>query len=119
MKKKAFVSTRILTASAVVLCGMLTGCGQLVSGGGMPDEMAVVSGPPLTLPPNFELRPPAEQKASKAEALRARDSGAEAQQILMGESGGKTAKGSSWLLEQSGADQADPNIRQDLESAEE
>lgn len=98
---------------------LLTGCGQLVGSNSMPDEMAVVSGPPLTIPPNFELRPPAEGRASKADAIRQADSSGEARSILMGEDGGKSAQGADWLLEQAGADAADPNIRRELGTARE
>lgn len=110
---------KLLTPFILLSAVLVTGCGQLVSSGGMPDEMAVVSGPPLTLPPNFELRPPSEQKASKAEAIRKESSSAEAQAILMGQSDGKKAEGTDWLLDKAGADDANPDIRQTLGSDEE
>ena len=111
--KKLFV---IFSCSA-----LLAGCGQLISGGGMPDEMAVVSGPPLTLPPNFELRPPSEQQANRAEALSKEDSSASAQATLMGQTAHKNKapkNKADWLLKKAGADQANPDIRQKLDGVE-
>ena len=79
----------------------------------------MVSGPSLTIPPNFELRPPSEAGASKADAIRSADTSQDAREILMGRDGGKSAQGSGWLLEQAGTQDADPNIRQDLGTSEE
>ena len=101
-----------------VLCAFtLVGCGSLVGSNNMPDEMAVISGPPLTLPPNFELRPPQEQQASKAQAIRDESSGDDAKSILMGGEADSKEADTSWLLEQSGADAANPQIREMLEKS--
>ena len=46
-----------------VLCAgvlVLSGCGSLFGGKGMPDENRVIAGPKLAVPPEFELRPPRE-----------------------------------------------------------
>lgn len=49
--------------SYAVLCAgvlVLSGCGSLLSGKGMPDESRVIAGPKLAVPPEFDLRPPRE-----------------------------------------------------------
>lgn len=102
------------------LCALaLVGCGNLVGNNRMPDEMAVISGPALTLPPNFELRPPQEGRANKAQAIREASSSAEAQAILMGKDAGGKQADTGWLLEKAGADAANPDIRDMLESRNE
>lgn len=97
---------------------MLVGCGgtaPLVGSRRLPDEMAVVAGPPLTLPPSFELRPPKEQSQSRADALRNQDTSMQAKTILMGEAAA-TSKGEvdPWIAEQANVKKADPNIREKL-----
>ena len=71
------MTTALVSGKKVVLslCAvlMLTGCKQILSGVLVgPDEMAVVDSAPLTLPPNFELRPPrpGEEQDIDAEAAR-------------------------------------------------
>lgn len=104
-------------ALALLLCGCGSTNAPLVGNKRLPDEMAVVAGPPLTLPPNFELRPPQQQKQSIAEALRAEDASNKARTILVGDVNTK-AKGEvdPWLAEQAGTRKADPNIRQMLDA---
>lgn len=94
----------------------VTACGdtKLLGEKAIPDEMSVVEGPPLSLPPNFNLRPP-----RKGEQTRILDGGATAQQILTGtpaaaEDG--AVKEPNWLLDQAGAEKADPMIRAKLEA---
>lgn len=80
----------------------------------VPDEMSVVEGPPLSLPPNFNLRPP-----RKGEQARILDGGSTAQQILTGSPAAAedgSVKEPNWLLEQAGADKADPTVREKLEA---
>jgi len=107
--------------SIFALALLLYGCGggnaPLVGNKRLPDEMAVVAGPPLTLPPNFELRPPQQQKQSVAEALRAEDASNKAKAILVGDTAPKAAgQVDPWLAEQAGTQKADPNIRQVLDA---
>lgn len=83
-----------------------------------PDEFAVVTRAPLSMPPDFGLRPPrpgAERSQEKAITDSARD--------LLVKSAGDTApqqqapgtsKGESALLAKAGATNADPSIRRTL-----
>ena len=101
-------------ALLLVSCG---GSAPLVGNKKLPDEMAVVAGPPLTLPPNFELRPPQQKRLSQAEALRAEDASTKAQTILVGEVNTKNqGEVDPWIAEQAGTRKADPNIRQVLDA---
>lgn len=102
----------VLLALSVTACG---GTAPLIGSRSLPDEMAVVAGPPLTLPPSFELRPPQEQKQSRAEALRSQDASSRAKTILVGETAA-APKGDvdPWLAEQANVKKADPNIREKL-----
>lgn len=99
-------------ALSMAACG---GSAPLIGSRSLPDEMAVVAGPPLTLPPNFELRPPQEQKASRADALRNQDPSVQAKTILVGESAAQ-AQGEvdPWIAEQANVKKADPTIREKL-----
>lgn len=75
-----------------------------------PDEFNVVARAPLSLPPEYQLRPP-EPGAARPQEAEIRD---QAKTLVTGKSG-MGAKGRSSgevaLLTQAGADQSDPNIR--------
>jgi len=99
-----------------------------------PDEFRVVSRPPLSVPPQFALRPPANSDAStnrlsadqKAQSLisggnpdevRIEESEASAKTKKKKETkaAGKPATGAeSQFLKNAGADMADPKVRDDL-----
>jgi len=86
-----------------------------------PDEFAVYSRAPLSLPPDFGLRPP-KPGASRPQQVAPRN---EAKQALLGDQAAPTAgqasapqsapgefsPGMLALIRESGADKADPNIR--------
>ena len=79
-----------------------------------PDEFAVVRSAPLTLPPDFTLRPPRPGEARPNEAS-ARD---QAKDALLSEAGGSdnqatgsASQGEAAFIEQAGAGDVDPNIR--------
>tara|TARA_R110002072_G_scaffold60051_10_gene152628 strand:+ start:976 stop:1548 length:573 start_codon:yes stop_codon:yes gene_type:complete len=83
-----------------------------------PDEFAVVTRAPLSMPPDFGLRPPrpgAERPQEKAVTDSARDllvksTGADAQQ----QQALSTSRGESALLAKAGATNADPSIRRTI-----
>ena len=82
-----------------------------------PDEFSVVRSAPLTLPPDYTLRPPRPGAPSANEAS-ARD---QAESLLLQEAGTSPAaskpptSGEVALIERAGAADVDPNIRQMLD----
>ena len=81
-----------------------------------PDEFSVVRSAPLTLPPEYTLRPP-QPGAPNANEASARD---QAESVLLEEAGVSPAEsaaatsGETALIERAGAADVDPNIRQNL-----
>jgi hypothetical protein len=109
----------------LVACALGTGaCSNLRQQIGLdkqvPDEFRIVARPPLSMPPDFALRPPqpgAPRPQEEAVVDRARQTvfriepsaTAPTRDLPAGASGGEGA-----LLRQAGADRADPNIRATL-----
>lgn len=77
-----------------------------------PDEFRVVTQAPLTLPPDYNLRPPRPGEARPQELA----SDAEARAALFGEDLGQAASpGERTLVGHAGAEAADPNIRDTID----
>lgn len=120
---------RVIFGAAAMLA--LTGCSDLSKALGLvktpPDEFTVVQGSPLTLPPDYELRPPRSPSdkpttpttTDKARQIVFRVADNKAQ-IPQGDSGPLTP-GEQVLLGKAGAAEIDPTIRQtvDKETAKE
>ena len=126
-----------LAGAAVLLAAGLSACGSAQVFGidrSTPDEFAVVSRAPLTLPPDYNLRPPepgaprpqegtASDQASRilaGDTARPGEAGAVDETLLAGgASAGPLSSGERTLLASLGTDQADPEIRTivDAESA--
>jgi hypothetical protein len=117
---------RAVTAVLFVLLALaLGGCGgdrlkqTLGIGKQPPDEYQVVRRAPLSLPPDFDLRPPA-PGAARPQELEVRK---QAEQILTGQAAAATVEdrstGEVALLQRAGALDVDSSIRQvvDAESA--
>jgi hypothetical protein len=123
--------TRLLGALGVIaLAGGLGGCAQANLAFGLgkspPDEFQVVARAPLSLPPNYNLRPP-EPGAPRPQEGTARD---QARTAVFGPSGTQVATGNALgdpggvapdstpgeqaLLQSAGAVGVDPNIRQEV-----
>jgi hypothetical protein len=120
------ISTRSLLILGLAALS-LTACGDvredLGLGRNAPDEFAVVDQPPLSMPPDFDLRPP-QPGAARPQAV---DMKQRANDVLFNGSASSTKDSSipasdaeKALLEKTGADKADPNIRQvvDREAAQ-
>ncbi len=89
-----------------------SGCGTLQNARGAPDEFRVVTQAPLTLPPDYNLRPPRPGEARPQE--RAPD--AEARAALFGDDMGAAAsQGERVLVSNAGATAADPEIRDTID----
>lgn len=100
----------------------LAGCSGLASNNS-PDELSVIDAAPLTLPPNFDLRPPREgektgtMKVQEPSLKRAEDIALdlpyeEDQKMPKTKS---TGTEDAWLLEKAGSDNRDESIRLKLE----
>lgn len=115
--KTALIRAVLLTSFAATA---LAGCGDMRRTLGWertpPDEFAVVARAPLSLPPDYSLRPP-QPGAPRPQEGSTRD---QARDSLMGNRYGQRSMidsmgrspGEMALLKKSGADQAQPNIRQ-------
>ena len=89
----------LLLGTVAVTLSACGGNAPLIGQRTPPDETKVVDGPPLTLPPNFDLRPPRDGSSSAEELLRNRPVQAADQS-------------DAWLFEK--IDRIDNNIREDL-----
>lgn len=96
----------------------LTGCGgaqALGLGRNSPDEFAVVERPPLSLPPEFGLRPPQPGAPRPQEVSMSGRAGS----VLLGSARTKTSAEESdaekTILEAAGAAKADPSIRETID----
>ena len=117
-----------MSSRSVLILGLATlllaACGDvredLGLGRNVPDEFAVVERPPLSMPPDYGLRPP-RPGAPRPQGV---DTSFQASQVLFNGSASvqNTASSSSEaaLLSATGATKADPNIRStvDLESSQ-
>jgi hypothetical protein len=104
--------TRVLTASLLIGAAGLTGCSSASKALGVskvtPDEFRVVTKAPLTLPPDYSLRPPAPGEPRPQE-LQPESA---ARQALLGERASDVrSDGEKLLVARAGADHADPLIR--------
>lgn len=111
-----------LLALAFALAGCSGTADALGLGRNAPDEFAVVDRPPLSMPPDFDLRPP-KPGAPRPQEIKTTD---RASQTLFGTSsksaflaGGSSSTSASdsekGILEAAGAAKADPNIRQTID----
>lgn len=107
------------TLALVAVATTLVGCADtpLLSGKKAPDELSVIEGPPLYLPPSFDVRPPSELSARPHEDTNTQ---AKAQEIITGRPAAVTpaATGDSWLIKRAGGDARDAEIRARLEAEE-
>ena len=112
MKSSIFLATCSLLA--------LTACGggsvkeTLGIGHKAPDEFRVVARPPLSMPPQFNLRPP----SANAESPTMIPADKQAKSIITGSeetiSDEKSSTGESQFMKNIGADKADPKVRDEL-----
>lgn len=111
-----FVRTAVLLALATTLVG----CADtpLLSGKKAPDELAVIEGPPLYLPPSFDVRPPSEMNPTLAKEASTEE---KAQEIITGNKSTPAMTGgddADWLVKRAGGDSRDATIRTRLETEE-
>jgi len=113
MDNKYLKNFRVI-GMAVVTLALLSACetaSRAISGQKKaPDEFAVFARPPLSLPPEYNLRPPSPDQKK----LRGVSPESQARQTLLGEPKNQQAAGSDGvqnLLENTGANKATPGIR--------
>jgi hypothetical protein len=118
--EKTFVSA----ACAVIAVLLLSGCDDTRRALGQskdpPDEFAVFTRAPLSLPPDYNMRPP-KPGAQRPQEINQRDQarravgGTSARQPITNRRAGRaaaTSAGEAAILKRSGAANPDPNIRQ-------
>jgi hypothetical protein len=128
MKRTAYLGTTL----AVLVMG-LSGCSDTRKALGIdkapPDEFAVVAGSPLTMPPDFNLRPPRSPsdkppsetaaQAGRQTVFRASDAKAAKPSIttaaMTSSTGSPLSAGEQALIAKAGAGDADPSIRQQVD----
>jgi hypothetical protein len=105
---------------ALLLISLLSGCGEDVKQKlgiqrKSPDAFSVISNPPLSIPPDFELRPPLEEKSYSKSHIQAQEPSHAAKEVLLGTKGSSSKSAPSYgenaLLQKAGAGEADPNIK--------
>lgn len=112
------VRTVVLLAAATALVG----CADtpLLSGKKAPDELSVIEGPPLYLPPSFDVRPPSEMTTAHPDQDLTPE--AKAQALITGKAatGATTVEPAAddWLVKRAGGDTRDATIRARLETEE-
>lgn len=102
-------SLSLLALAALLALPACTGVKkELGIGRNSPDEFMVVKRAPLTLPPDYELRPPMTGSVPPAS-----EASAQAKAALMGGDAAPASAGTAeaQLLAKAGADRADPQIR--------
>lgn len=100
--------------SILMVSFVVTACGSngLIASRGAPDELRVIDAPPLTLPPNFDLRPP---RAGEKGQLTVRKHAEKAEAIVLQDGQKKPLQNADWLVKQAGGDERDPDIRLKLD----
>jgi len=127
MKRTAYLGTTL----ALLVMG-LSGCSDTRKALGIdkapPDEFSVVAGAPLTMPPDFNLRPPRSPsdkppsdtaaQTGRQTVFRAADAKGSAKATgtpLIGANGAPISAGEQALIAKAGAGGADPSIRQQVD----
>lgn len=105
--------TVFLLAAALCLPACTSVKKELGVGRNSPDEFMVVKRAPLTLPPDYALRPPLDT----GEPLPEAETSAQAKTALLGKTDEPAVKGAAEnaLLEKSGAARANPDIRRTID----
>lgn len=106
------MSKPIMAVLIVAAAAATTGCSGMSQALGMekvtPDEFRVVTRAPLTLPPDYALRPPRPGEPRPQELAP----DAEARAALFGQDVGQSAtSGERQLVTRAGAEAVDPNVR--------
>jgi hypothetical protein len=105
---------------SLLLISLLSGCGEDVKQKlgiqrKSPDAFSVIANPPLSMPPDFELRPPLEEKSYSKSHIQAQEPSHAAKEVLLGTKGSSSksapSHGENALLQKAGISDADSNIK--------
>lgn len=97
---------------AIACCGVAAMAAGCASGPRTPDEFRVVRKAPLTIPPEYNLRPPAPGESRPQEL----ESDIQARTVLFGQDIGKDAtEGEKFLIKMAGGDAVDRAVRQSVD----
>lgn len=105
----------LIVVAATALAGCDSARQALTQTKAAPDEFSVYTRAPLTLPPDYGLRPPSDGKSEEAGATTTRD---EARRVLLGNNQQQiqpveaATPGTSVLLAKAGAGRIEPGIRE-------
>jgi hypothetical protein len=112
MRLNRFAAALALTAALGPLGAGLAGCGSAAQALGVtkvtPDEFRVVTKAPLTVPPDFSLRPPAPGEPRPQEL---QPESAARQALLGARAAQERSEGEKLLAAKAGGDKADPLVR--------
>lgn len=110
MNKTLTLAALVAAAAATSACGTI---GRVTGNArSSPDEFRVVTQAPLTLPPDYNLRPPRPGEARPGES----DPSTEARAALFGDNVGQAAtQGERAFISAAGASTADDNIRDQID----
>ena len=111
-KRRLMNLTRVLAAGLLIGAAGLAGCKSAATALGIskvtPDEFRVVTKAPLTLPPDYALRPPAPGEPRPQEL---QPESAARQALLNERAAEQRSDGEKLFASRAGADKADPEIR--------
>lgn len=117
-----FTRAVVQAGCAALLALSLAGCEQARGALGMerqsPDEFSVITRAPLSMPPDYQLRPPepgAERPQEASPRKAARRILLDSAKIKEAKPGAGRSKGEFALLNRTGALKADPNIRRTVD----
>ncbi len=112
MRLNRFAAALALTAGMGAMGGTLSACASAAQALGVtkvtPDEFRVVTKAPLTVPPDFSLRPPAPGEPRPQEL---QPESAARNAILGARSAEQRSEGEKLLVAKAGAEKADPLVR--------
>lgn len=113
---KSIVSIAVLSALLLTACSGNTVKTTLGIDRAPPDEFRVVSRPPLSVPPQFTLRPPVtnDETAGQTPASEEAKSLVTGTRLNTGSSKKTGTHAESQFLKNAGAENADPNVREKI-----
>lgn len=114
MEKEEKTDMKNLLLCFIAFCA-LSACGRNIFSKYAPDEFAVESRAPLTLPPNFDLRAPVNETSHDHQQAQIRAQKAHGAEVNTAEKTQELSAGDRALLSKTGGDQVDDSIRDEVD----